>query len=108
MRHDRCEHGTIAGLCPDCWPELRNIVVPFRRPSTDQITETPMQRLRVPQIVAEALAASFTEGRHDVLKRAFEGFPPLSAAALAITILDYLPPDEKDNFSAFVRRIARE
>jgi hypothetical protein len=108
MSHNRCEHGTITGLCPDCWPELRNIVVPFRRPLTDQIAEAPMQRLPVPQIVAEALASSFTKGQYDVLKRAFEGFPPLSAASLAITILDYLPPDEKDNFSAFVRRIARE
>ena len=111
MSHARCEHGSIGDLCPQCnRPRAvkSNNVVPFpaSMPAPSVANSEGLSPPPVAKIVARTLAGAFIDARYDALRRAFERFTPFEAAALAVSVHEALPPDEKDNWTAFVRRMA--
>lgn len=84
-------------------------VIPFpsRRINNDPAAVFPI--LGMPRHkLAQALSEAFVDGRYSELKAAFDATDgPLAAAALAITIMDYLTTEEIENFSAFIRHSAK-
>lgn len=114
MSHARCEHGTIGDLCPQCHPTVVKLFphlqpAPKPAPEPGFITTGPLLAANhINSVVAATLAGAFIDGSYAALRRAFERFDPLESAALALSVYEALPPDERDNFAAFVRRMAKE